>query len=299
MLRGHGRYDYSPIGDRPDYSWPGGRRLAVYIGLNLEHFAFGDGLGARLAPAANAPDVLNYAWRDYGNRVGAWRVLELLDQLELPASVLANSEMYYYAPQLLAAFRTRGDEMVGHGRTNSERQGDMDEAGEADLIREVAETIRRHEGAAPKGWLGPWISESAATPDLLQEAGFRYLLDWCHDDQPVWMRTRRGRILAVPYPQEINDIPAIVARRMGAADFADMIVDNFDEMREQSLAQPLVMGIALHPYIVGQPYRLRHLRRAFRHIAASSGDRVWLTTAGAVADHIIALPPGTVPGDRD
>lgn len=298
MLRGHGRYDYVPISGRPDYCWPDGRRLAIYIGLNLEHFAFGEGLGASLAPSGGQPDILNYAWRDYGNRVGAWRMLELFDRLGLPASVLANAELYDYAPQLMAAFRARGDEVVGHGRTNSERQGDLDEAAEARLIRDATETIRRHEGAAPGGWLGPWISQSAITPDLLQEAGYRYLLDWCHDDQPVWMRTRRGRILSVPYPQEVNDIPAIVARRMGAADFADMIVDNFDEMLEQSDAQPLVMGIALHPYIVGQPYRLRHLRRALEHVRARAGRRAWLTTAGAIADHAASLPAGTVPGDR-
>lgn len=295
MLRAHGRYDYVPITERPDYSWPDGRRLAFYIALNLEHFAFGEGLGAELAPSGGQPDVLNYAWRDYGNRVGTWRMLELFDQLGLPLSVLANVELYDYAPQLMAAFRSRGDEIVGHGRTNSERQGDMDEAAESRMIQVVTETVSRHEGAPPRGWLGPWISESEVTPDLLQEAGYKYLLDWCHDDQPVWMRTRGGRILSVPYPQEVNDIPAIAVRRMGAADFGGMIVDNFDEMLAQSAAQPLVMGVALHPYIVGQPYRLRHLRKALEHIISNARNRVWLTTAGAVADHAISLPSGTVP----
>ena len=109
MLPHHGRYDYSPISKRADYSWPEGKRLAVYIGLNLEHFGFGSGLGAELAPGGPQPDVLNYAWRDYGNRVGAWRLLELFDALGLPASVLANSEMYEYAPDLMASFSARGD----------------------------------------------------------------------------------------------------------------------------------------------------------------------------------------------
>jgi peptidoglycan/xylan/chitin deacetylase (PgdA/CDA1 family) len=284
-LPAHGRYAYSAITRRPDYAWPGGQRLAVYIGLNLEHFAFGEGLGAELAPGGPQPDVLNFAWRDYGNRVGVWRMLELFDELSLPASVLVNSSIYGYCPEVMEAVRARGDEVVGHGRTNSERQGVLDEAEERRLIAETTAAIAAHEGRKPDGWLGPWISQSRLTPDLLQEEGYSYLLDWCMDDQPVWMRTRSGgRILALPYPQEVNDIPSIVARKDSAAQFADMIIGNFDEMLEQAKRQPLVMGIALHPYIVGQPYRLRELRRAFRHIEARRSD-IWFATAGAIAAH--------------
>jgi allantoinase len=295
LLRRHGRYDYSGINSRANYDWPDGKRLAVYIGLNLEHFDFGDGLGAELAPGGPQPDVLNYAWRDYGNRVGAWRMLDLFDACAMPVSLLVNSEIYDYAPELVAAFRARGDEIIGHGRSNSERQGVLDEAAEKTLIDQCTAAIAAHGDGPAGGWLGPWISQSATTPDLLQEAGYRYLLDWCHDDQPVWMKTRAGRILSVPYPQEINDIPAIAARRASASDFADMIIDNFDEMLAQSSAQPLVMGIALHPYIMGQPFRLRHLRRALRHIADCGDERVWLTTAGAISDHIHGLPDGFIP----
>jgi allantoinase len=287
-MTGHGRYDYSPIRGRKAYSWPGGFGLAVYIALNLEHFSFGEGLGAELAPGGPHPDVLNYAWRDYGNRVGAWRLLDLFDELQLPTSVLINSDIYQGAPGLADAFRARGDEFVGHGRTNSERQGVLDEAGEAALIAEATRTIARHEGASPKGWLGPWISQSRATPDLLVEAGYEYLLDWCMDDQPIFMRTRAGRILALPYPQEINDIPMIVGRKIEGPAFAQMIVDHFDEMREQSANEPLVMGVALHPYIVGQPHRLRHLRGALAHIAARRGE-IWLTRAGDIAAHALLL----------
>ncbi len=293
-LGSHGRYGYSALPARPTYEWPNGKRLAVYIGLNLEHFAFGEGLGAELAPGGPQPDVLNFAWRDWGNRIGAWRMLGLFDELSLPSSVLVNSAMYAYAPQLLDAFRKRGDEFVGHGRTNAERQGTLPEAQEAALIAEATATMRQHEGKAPAGWLGPWISESPNTPDLLQEAGYTYLLDWCMDDQPIWFRTRKGRILAVPYPQELNDIPMIVGRKIGGDAFADMIVDAFDEMLRQSADQPLVMGIALHAYLVGQPHRLKHLRRALAHINARRPD-IWFTTAGAIAAHAAALPPGTVP----
>lgn len=297
-LRTHGRYSYSAITQRPDYSWHGNRRLAVYIALNLEHFGFGEGLGASLAPGGPVPDVLNYAWRDYGNRVGVWRLLELFDQLQLPVALLVNSEIYNYCPEVIAAFRQRQDEIVAHGRTNAERQNDLQESGERELIAETTAVIHRHEGRPPQGWLCPWIAQSEVTPDLLQELGYRYFLDWCHDDQPIWFKTRRGKILSVPYPQEINDIPAIVARRASAAEFADMIVDNFDEMLVQSEQQPLVYGIALHPYIVGQPFRLRHLRRALEHVvkyAAKADSPVWLTVPGAIASHIASLPPGIVP----
>ncbi|WP_299783749.1 polysaccharide deacetylase family protein [uncultured Marivita sp.] len=279
----HDRYDYSAITDRPDYDWPGGKRLAVYIGLNLEHFAFGEGLGAELAPGGPQPDVLNYAWRDYGNRVGAWRMLDLFETMDLPASVLANSVMYDYAPDLMAAFSVRGDEIVGHGRTNSERQSVLSTDDERALIAEATEVLTQAEGKAPKGWLSPWIAESPVTPDLLKEVGYTYTLNWCMDDQPVWMRTEHGPLLAIPYPQEANDIPSIVARKDGAAAFADILIDTFDEMLEQSTQQPLVMGIALHPYLVGQPYRLRHLRRALQHICARR-DEIWITRSGAIYD---------------
>lgn len=284
-LAGHGRYPYSAIERRPEIEWPGGKRLAVYIALNIEVFAFGEGLGAELAPGGPAPDVLNYAWRDYGNRVGVWRLLDEFYRLELPVTVLANSETYAECPEVMTAFRARGDEVVAHGRTNSERQGVLDEAGERALIAETTDTIARMEGRKPAGWLGPWISQSRQTPDLLAEAGYGYLLDWCHDDQPVWMATRGGgRILSVPYPQELNDIPAIVARRIEGRAFAEMIVDGFDEQLAQSAKQPLVFGIALHPYIVGQPHRLRPLRQALEHLAAHRGD-IWPCHAGEIAAH--------------
>jgi allantoinase len=157
----------------------------------------------------------------------------------------------------VAACVARGDELVGHGHSNAERQGVLDEAGERELLRACRERMLSESGQAPGGWLSPWISESLATPDLLAETGYRYTLNWCHDDQPHPMRTRGGPLWSVPYPQELNDIPMIVARQMDAKDFAQMIIDHFDEMLEQAAHQPLVMGIALHPYIVGQPYRLR------------------------------------------
>jgi allantoinase len=289
----HDRYPYSPIGERPLYDWPQAKRLAVYLALNLEWFSFGEGLGAELVPAGHQPDVLNYAWRDYGNRVGVFRLAELFAALKLPVSLLVNAEMYTHAPQAVAAFP--GAEIVGHGRSNSERQGELTEYRELKLIEETTAAIEKHSGTRPHGWLGPWISQSPVTPDLLQETGYTYLLDWCHDDQPVWMKTRKGRILSLPYPQELNDIPQIVARKREGADFADMIVDAFEVMQAECERRPLVMGIALHPYIVGQPHRFKHLARALNHIVRKADDKVWFTTSGAIAAHAASLPDGMVP----
>lgn len=279
-LKHHGRYAYSGITRRENYDWPGGKRLAVYLGFNIEHFDFGAGLGAALGPKTPEPDVLNFSWRDYGNRVGVWRCLELFESLKLPVGVLINTALYDYCPEVVEAFVKRGDELIGHGHTNSERQGEMKPNEEKALLAYCRDRIRKESKVTPIGWLSPWISESANTPDLLAETGYKYTLNWCHDDQPVRFDTKSGELWSIPYPQELNDIPMIIARQMDGRDFADMIVDNFDEMLEQSKSQPLVMGIALHPYLVGQPYRLRHLRRALNHLAKAQG--VWFTTPGKI-----------------
>ena len=290
-LPAHGRFDYRPITRRPRWTWPEGQRLAVYLGFNVEHFAFGEGLGAALGPVSPEPDVLNHSWREYGNRVGAWRCLELFDDLCLPTGALINTALYQHCPELVAALLARGDELIGHGHSNAERQGGWDETREAALLAACRDEIQALSGQPPTGWLSPWISESRLTPDLLAEASYRYTLNWCHDDQPTRMRTRSGRSLwSIPYPQELNDIPMLVTRQMDAKDFAQMIVDNVDEMLAQTErhGQALVMGVALHPYLVGQPYRLRHLRRALAHIAERRNE-IWLCKPGQIASHMEAL----------
>ena len=282
-LKHHDRYPYRPITEPAPFAWPEGRGLAVYIALNLELYAFGEGLTDELVPASPAPDVLNLSWLDYGNRVGAWRLLDLFQSLELPLTVLVNAAIYEGCPGLVEAFRAAGCEIAAHGRTNAERQGDLDEGAEAQLIAEATAEIASREGRPPRGWLGPWISESPRTPDLLKEAGYHYVLDWCMDDRPIPLATRAGPLLAVPYPQEANDANAIVVRRMGADAFADLVVDQFDEMLEQAEEGPLVCAVSLHPHITGQPHRLRQLRRALAHVAGHR-DRIWATRAGAIAE---------------
>ncbi|MFC7398321.1 polysaccharide deacetylase family protein [Chelatococcus sp. GCM10030263] len=299
MLPKHNRYDYSPIFERPDYAWPDGKRLAFCAVTNLEVYAYRKGTGWDPAKMGEPQNQRNYAWRDYGNRVGVWRLFDMFDKLGLPAAHNINSLLYDDHPQIFDRIRARGDEIIGHGRTNAERQGDLWELDEQRLIDDVTETIRRNEGKPPKGWMGPAASESNTTPDLLKEAGYRYVMDWPADDQPFWLKTRAGPLLSVPYPAELNDSASIIHRRNTPEQFADMIVAQFDEMVEQCADQPLVMTVSLHAFVIGQPFRLPALRRALTHcVEHPKRDRVWWTTPGAVADYCYELPPGIVPGSN-
>jgi allantoinase len=290
MLPSHGRFEYSPITARRDFSWPGDRRLAVYIAVCLEHFSYGEGgLGLPYSPGIPHPNTYNWAWREYGNRVGGWRLLALLEQHGIPPTVLLNTECYEHCPELVDAFRVAGTEFVAHGRTNSVHPNELDEDAERELIRDVFETMSQHEGKPPGGWMSPGANPSAVTEDLLAETGFEYTLDWPMDDQPTWMRTRGGPLLSVPYPHEVNDVPTVVFHHANADAFERLTIDNLDEMVQQSERQPLVCGITLHTFIFGQPFRLRRLRDVLTHLAGLPG--VWLTTPRAIADHFATVQP--------
>jgi allantoinase len=287
LLPQHSRYDYRPLPERKDYAWPDGRRLAFTVTTNIEWFAFGAGLGNDPAKAGEPQTHRNYSWRDYGNRIGIWRLFDLLDELGLPAGHCTNSLIYGYAPQITDAIRRRGDEVVAHGRSNAENLRGLWEPDEERILNEVTHTIAQHEGHPPKGWFGAGAYETGHTPDLLKELGYMYLMDWPMDDQPVWMQTRSGPILSVPYPIETDDAQAIIHRRHTAGSFADMVVDQFDEMLEQAERHPLVMNVSVHPYVFGQPFRLRRLRSALAHCAKSQS--VWRCRPGEIADHCYSL----------
>jgi allantoinase len=296
-LPAHSRYEHSNILERPDYTWPGGKRLAFYVALNIEHFAFQTGLGMDPMNRGGPQTTRNYAWRDYGNRIGNWRLFEILDELKLPATILLNSAVCYHYPDLVAKIRQRGDDVLGHGRTNAELMRPLWEHDEARVIKEVTDIIEQYIGVRPTGWMGPAALESNVTPDLLKEAGYTHLLDWPVDDQPIWMKTRSGPLLSVPYPMELNDAGTLATRDHTGREFADMIVDQFEEMLHQSERQPLVFALSLHGFIVGQPFRLRPLRQAIKHCAQhASKDRIWFTRAGEIAKYCSTLPPGTIPG---
>jgi peptidoglycan/xylan/chitin deacetylase (PgdA/CDA1 family) len=292
----HGRYGYSAIVKRPDYHWPEGKRLAIYIAVNIEHFAFGKGLGHMVSAENPPPDQRAYAWRDYGNRVGVWRFLEMLDGLGLPACHLMNTAIFDFAPEILDAVLARGDEIVAHGRTNAEGRGLLWEEDERQLLASVRDTIEKRTGQTPRGWLTPWVHESDLTPDLLQETGYKYVMNWPFDDQPVWMKTREGRIMAMPYSQDLNDSTQILFHHHTPEAFAAMIVDRFDEMLRQSAKQPLVTALPFHPMISAQPHRIGPIRRALEHIANHPEiGKVWFTRPGAIYEHCAALSSGVVP----
>jgi allantoinase len=297
LLPQHKRYDYIPLPERRDYSWPGGKRLAFVITTNVEWFAYGAGLGHDPAKTGEPQTHRNYSWRDYGNRIGIWRFFDLLDELALPAGHNCNSLLYHYAPQIMAAIRARGDEVVAHGRTNAENLRGMWEADEARLIREATDVIAQAEGKRPKGWMGSGAYETPNTLDLLQELGYEYSMDWPMDDQPVWLRTRSGPLLSVPYPIELNDSQVVIHRKQDAGDFCSMITEQFDEMIEQCVKHPLVMNVSVHPYVFGQPFRLRMLRRALKHcVEHSLKSRVWWAKPEEISDYCRTLPAGVVPG---
>jgi peptidoglycan/xylan/chitin deacetylase (PgdA/CDA1 family) len=271
--------------------------LAFYIALNIEHFAFGAGLGMDPAIRGGPQTSRNYAWRDYGNRVGNWRLFDILDELKLPATILLNSSVCYHYPDIVAKIKARGDEVCGHGRTNAEILKPFWEQDELRVIQECTEIIEKYIGARPTGWMGPGAVESNVTPDLLKECGYTYLLDWPFDDQPIWMRTRSGPLLSIPYPLELNDAGTLVMRDHSGREFADMIVDQFEELLERSEKQPLVLALSLHGFIVGQPFRLRPLRQAIIHCAEHKlKDQVWFTRAGDIAQYCFSMKPGIIPG---
>jgi peptidoglycan/xylan/chitin deacetylase (PgdA/CDA1 family) len=292
MFPTHDRYDYSPITERPDYRWPNGAGLAVYVALGVEDYRFGEGRTEDILPGAPHPDMVNTSWRDYGNRVGAFRLLDRLTGLGIRPAILLNTNVYDHAPALIQAIRTAGAEIVGHGLTNSDTLSGMTPDDEAAYLRTVFRRIAREEGTPPKGWSSPWLEHTPATIDLLAAEGYAYLLDLRMDDQPVWLRTGTSRLLALPYALELNDSSTVIGRQTTARDFADMIIDEFDELHDAARARPLVMSIVVHSFISGQPFRLRALTRALRHIVAHND--IWLATPGEIAGFIAARPDRAV-----
>jgi hypothetical protein len=291
MLASHDRYPYSGIDTRPKYRWPEGRSLALYVAVNIEHFPFGESGGIDLDRETKPWSQRSWLWREYGNRVGGWRLAGLFDELKMNVGVVTNSENYEHCPQLLARYRSRGDEMIGHGISNgTERPIDMAEAAERGMIKDVTARMTAADGVKPSGWLSPYLTPSLVTTDLLVENGYDYVLDWgiC-DEQPFWVKGGGGKILAVPYPIELNDQPAIVGRHHTPAEYADMLVDQFDEMLRRSEDTALVFGISLHSFIVGQPFRVVHLRRALRHMLGRR-DRLWITLPREIARYYRTLP---------
>jgi len=283
MLTQTSRYPFSPIIDRTPLAFPEGKRIALVPYLNIEHFP--ENLpGTPLVPMTQGfkPDVLNYGWRDYGQRVGIWRVAEILDRHGMRATVCLNSDVCREYPRIIEEGNRRGWEWMGHGQNNSNFLNGIDEARERALIADVLDTIEVGTGRRPRGWLGPFLSETYATPDLLAEHGIEYLCDFTCDDQPFPISTRSGPLISMPYTVELNDIPAFLNRGESAADFAASIRDQFDVLYAEGATSARVMPICLHTFLIGQPFRAKHLDAALAYIVGH--DDVWLPTAGEIND---------------
>ena len=275
-------YAYSAIVQRPKLRFPAGKRLAVWVGVNIEHYAYGVP-AISLAPftAELVPDPLNYGWRDYGPRVGIWRLLDVLDRAGVPPTAIVNSEICQRYPAIVDEGRKRGWCWVAHGANNSTWQAGMKLDEERSYLRQVTHDLESATGVRPIGWLGPALTASSHTYDLLAELGYQYALDWSIDDEPVPLEVASGSLCAVPYSAELNDLPFFAIHGQSAPEFADALVDQMEQLREEGTERPRVMGFGLHPFLSGQPYRARHLSRALAHMA--SCEDVWFTTSDEIA----------------
>ena len=277
----HDRFDYSPIIDRPRLSWPNGARVAVWVIPNIEHFLF-DRPSTRLTNLPVNPDVLNYSWRDYGVRVGIWRMMEVMERYGVKGTVALNSDVCARYPRIIEEGKKLGWEWMGHGNNNSTLFAGQSEAEERALIKDVVTTISKSVGKAPRGWLSPALSETMRTLDILAENGIEYVGNWVNDDQPYPMRVKKGSMIAMPYSVEINDIPALLDLHQSPETFGQMICDQFDVLYEDGAQTGRVMSICLHPFLVGYPHRSKYFAKALHHI--TSRQEVWLTTGGAIVD---------------
>lgn len=280
-------FSYSPIVDRPPVLWPGGRKLAFYVGLNIEHFRVDmPSTALNEATAHLVPDPLNYGWRDYGVRVGFWRVAEILDKHGLRASALLNSEVVHHYPQILEAGLSRDWRWVAHGRTNSILHTGMDVDAERVELAEILAIIEKATGTRPSGWLGPGLTETFATPRLMADHGLTYSLDWTNDEQPYWFTD--VPVMSVPYSVELNDLGIFAMKGLSGPDFELMLRDQVDQLLNEG-ATGRVISLALHPFVIGHPFRAKYLDRALAHIADQSD--VWLTTSDEIAEHFAATRP--------
>jgi peptidoglycan/xylan/chitin deacetylase (PgdA/CDA1 family) len=276
-------YSYSPIARRPKLELPNGARVAFWIGLNIEHFELGKpSTSIHPGTAGLTPDPLNHGWRDYGTRVGVWRTMEILDKHGLRASVLLNADVCREYPQIIEEGNKRNWAWLAHGKNNSTLQTGMDEVKERAYLTEIVDVLKKSTGKAPKGWLGPALSETFNTPNILEELGLNYVCDWCADDQPFRLNTKQGRMISVPYAIEVNDIPLFLGQGMSGPDFAQLVTDQFDVLYEEGKNTGRVMCLALHPFLIGQPFRSKYLDKALAHI--KSHKSVWHATSDEIAD---------------
>lgn len=279
-------WTYVPLSSRQEGVWPNGARVALWVAVGVESYRPDDGITEDILPRGAPPDLVNMAWRDYGNRVGAFRLFDRLAGIGIRPTVLLNTDVYDEAPEVIAAARAVHAEIVGHGRSNSDSLTALPRDEEAAYVSSVATRIKAEEGAAPGGWSSPWLAHTPTSMVSLAGAGYRYLLDLGLDDQPVWLDAGAGRMLAIPYANELNDSTTMIGRQMDARSFADMIRDEAKDLLMSK--QPVAMSVVLHSFISGQPWRLRPIAEALAEVATMDG--VWCATPSEIHAAVLSNP---------
>jgi allantoinase len=276
------RYDDSLIFERKAFKWPNGKTLAIWIVPNVEVWDFGSGSGVANSPQAGnvVPDVINYAWRDYGIRVGLWRIADALDSLGMRATVALNSGVCQAFPRAIGQMKKLGWELMGHGITNSKTLANLSLEEERQTIREVLRTIEQAAGEKPLGWLGPGLTETFNTPDLLAEEGVQYVGDWNNDDQPYAMKVKKGRLFSIPYCMDINDVSILNRHAYTGPQYMQALMDQFETLYAESERTAKVLGIPLHPFLAGQPLYTRYLQQALAQM--KTRERVWFATGSEI-----------------
>ncbi|MGH6905230.1 MAG: polysaccharide deacetylase family protein [Geminicoccaceae bacterium] len=277
------RIPYSAIVDRPKLNLPDGGRLVVWTIVNVEEWQIERAMPRTVLPPpmgeALLPDLPNWAWHEYGMRVGFWRLLDVLRHFGVTPTFAVNGNVCNSYPRIAEAARAEGWEFMGHGFVQGPMHKLDDQRG---AIRDTIEAIRRFTGTAPRGWESPGLTETYETPDLLCEEGIAYVADWVLDDQPVVVATRAGPLVSIPYTVETNDI-AVYALQNHASDMLyQRGVEQFDRLYDESAEITRVMAISLHPSITGVPHRIRHLERLLAHVRSRPGVLMW--TGGQICD---------------
>jgi peptidoglycan/xylan/chitin deacetylase (PgdA/CDA1 family) len=276
--RKYGPFEYSAIIDRPPLHWPDGARVALWIGLNVEFYHLDHPLGGTAAP-----NVTRWGGRDYANRVGIFRMMEMFDKHNLPVTGALNADLCRYHPRIVQEGNKRKWEWIGHGTTSSIYMNELTRKEQRKVVADTLDTIEEHSGLRPRGWLGQGGRESWDTLDVLTEAGVEYICDWCNDDQPVTMQLENGReIVAVQYASQANDRSELFHRNRTPEQFGDTIRRTFDVLYRESVNTGKVMCVALHTYLSGVPHCTDALDSAFAHICGH--DRVWRTTGSGILD---------------
>jgi allantoinase len=278
----YGPFPYLPIIKRPPLCWPDDARIAFWIVPNIEFFSLETRPGG-IGPG-KIPDIPTWALRDYGNRVGVFRMMEVLDRYKVRATVALNSDICDHHPEIIEEGNKRRWEWMGHNQSNSRRLNEIPAEDEPAVIHATLDTIERVAGMRPKGWLGSGLQETWNTLDHLAAAGLDYVGDWGpNDDQPYFMQAAEKTLVSLPYSYAINDKQALEAAHLTTKEFRDIICDQFDTLYRESSQIARVMHIAVHPYLTGLPYRIAALDSALEHICGHSG--VWLATGSEIASH--------------